>query len=217
MLDRTEVFLEKYRTPLPAYLSEMSKHAQDHNIPIITRGTGDVLRYILRTVVPDEILEIGTAIGFSALFMKECLPDEDVHITTIEKIESRYSQAELNFSKYDKDNSITLIKEDAGDAINRLREEGKRYKVVFLDAAKGQYIYFLPVLIDLMDVGGVLVTDNIFHNGVVMNSKYAVNQRDRTIHERLREFLAAVTGNERLESLIFPVDDGIVVSKKIKQ
>ena len=217
MTDRTEVFLEKYRTPLPAYLSEMSKCARNNNIPIITRGTGDVLRYILRTVDPDEILEIGTAIGFSALFMMECLSDKDVHITTIEKIETRYVQAEENFAKYDKEKRITLIKEDAEEAIKRLKEEGKRYKVIFLDAAKGQYIFFLPILVELLEVGGVMMSDNIFHNGVVMNSKYAVSQRDRTIHERLRDYLSAVTDNEKLESLIFPVDDGIVVSKKIKE
>lgn len=217
MTSRTEVFLEKYRTPLPDHLAEMSRYAADNNIPIISRGTGDILRYTLRTMLPDEILEIGTAIGFSALFMSDCLPDGDVHITTIEKIGSRYKLAEENFSRYDTKKRITLIKEDAGDAIERLKNEGRRYKVIFLDAAKGQYVYFLPTLIDLLDTGGVLMTDNVFHGGVVLNSRYAVNQRDRTIHERLREFLTAVTENERLESLIFPVDDGIVVSKKIKE
>ena len=217
MDERTEVFLEKYRVPLPPYLADMSRHAGEHNVPIIRRSTGDILRYVLCTVEPDEILEIGTAIGFSALFMKECLSDKNVHITTIEKIEARYSQADVNFSKFDKDRCISLIKDDATDVIKRLKDEGKKYQVIFLDAAKGQYIYFLPILVELLDVGGVMVADNIFHDGVVMNSRYAVNQRDRTIHDRLREFLAAVTENDKLESLILPVDDGIVVSKKVKE
>ena len=216
MKDRIEVFLDKYRTPLPPYLLDMERHAREHNIPVIERGTGDILRYLLNTIKPKRILEIGTAIGFSALFIRECLPDDEVKITTIEKIEARYTQAEVNFREYDRSNRITLIKDDAKDAILRLKEEKETYQVIFLDAAKGQYISFLPTLIDLLEIEGVLIADNVFHEGSVMNSRYAVTQRDRTIHERLREYLKAITESEQLESLILPVDDGVAVSKRVK-
>ena len=216
MQDRVEIFLDKYRVPMPEYLLDMERHAREHNIPVIGRETGDVLRYVLRTVFPKSILEIGTAVGFSALFMRECLSEYDVSITTIEKIEARYEQAEVNFAQYDKKHQITLIKEEAADAIERLRTSGEKYQAIFLDAAKGQYISFLPTLVELLEIRGVLITDNVFHEGTVMNSRYAVPQRDRTIHERLREYLRAVTEHEQLESLILPVDDGVVVSKKIK-
>ena len=216
MRDRIDVFLDKYRTPLPPYLLEMEMHARSHNIPIIERGTGDILRYLLSTVKPKRILEIGTAIGFSALFLRECVSDDAVKITTIEKIEARYAQAELNFSKYDEGHQITLIKDEAADAILRLKEKNESYQMIFLDAAKGQYNSFLPTLVDLLEIDGVLVADNVFHGGTVMNSRYAVTQRDRTIHERLREYLKSITESDRLESLILPVDDGVAVSKKVK-
>ncbi|MBR6229375.1 MAG: O-methyltransferase [Eubacterium sp.] len=215
MKDRIDVFLDKYRTPLPSYLLDMEKHAREHNIPVIERGTGDILRYVLNTVKPKSILEIGTAIGFSALFMRECLPGNDVKITTIEKIEARYEQAQVNFDAYDTSHQITLIRDEAADAIRRLKVAGEKYQVIFLDAAKGQYISFLPTLLELLEVEGVLVSDNVFHEGTVMNSRYAVNQRDRTIHERLREYLKAITDSEQLESLIIPVDDGVAISKRI--
>ena len=213
MKERVDVFLEKYREPMPEYLADIEVMARENRIPVIDRGTGDVLRFAIRTVGAKRVLEIGTAIGFSALFMRESLP-EDATITTIEKIEARYSQAETNFKKYDKDGRITLIKDEAADAIERLKEQGETYDLIFLDAAKGQYISFLPTLVALLDVGGVLVTDNVFHEGVVMNSRYAVNQRDRTIHERLREYLKAITEHEQLTSVILPMDDGIAVCKK---
>ena len=215
MKERTEVFLDKYRERMPDYLVDIESVARANNIPVIGRGTGDLLRYTMHSVDAARILEIGTAIGFSALFMRELLP-EDGTITTIEKIEARYSQAEVNFKKYDKKGQITLLKEEASDAILRLKEEGRTFDLIFLDAAKGQYSAFLPTLIDLLEVGGVLVADNVFHNGTVMNSRYAVNQRDRTIHERLREYLKNITEHEQLTSLILPVDDGIAVSKKIR-
>ena len=213
MKERVDIFLEKYRERMPEYLADIETIARADNIPVIARGTGDLLRYTMRAEKVKKVLEIGTAIGFSALFMREILP-EDGTITTIEKIEARYSQAETNFKKYDKDGRITLIKDEAADAIERLKEQGETYDLIFLDAAKGQYISFLPTLVALLDVGGVLVTDNVFHEGVVMNSRYAVNQRDRTIHERLREYLKAITEHEQLTSVILPMDDGIAVCKK---
>ncbi|MBO4396543.1 MAG: O-methyltransferase [Eubacterium sp.] len=215
MKERIDIFLEQFREQLPEYLSEISRHAKANNVPIIGRQTGDLLRYILRTRLPEKVLEIGTAVGFSALFMKECVPS--AQIITVEKIEARYTQAENYFKKYDKDDRIRLIREDAADAIDELKSAGERFQVIFLDAAKGQYVSFLPNLVEMLDFGGVLVADNVFHGGTVKNSRYAVTQRDRTIHERLRGYLRAINEHEQLESMILPVDDGVAVSKKIKQ
>ncbi len=214
MKERTDIFLEQFRERMPEYLLEISRNAKINNVPIIGRQTGDLLRYALRTKQPENVLEIGTAVGFSALFMKECVPA--ARIVTIEKIEARYTQAENYFKKYDKEHRIQLIKEDAAIAIEKLKSDGERFQVIFLDAAKGQYASFLPNLVEMMDVGGLLIADNVFHGGTVMNSRYAVNQRDRTIHERLREYMHAINEHEQLESMILPVDDGVAVSKKIK-
>ena len=214
MKERVDIFLEQFREQLPDYLADILHRARENNVPVIGRQTGDLLRYTLRTRRPQHVLEIGTAVGFSALFMKECVPE--ARIVTIEKIEARYTQAENNFAAFDKDNHIRLIKEDAMDAILSLEEDGERFQVIFLDAAKGQYVSYLPHLVGLLDVGGVLISDNVFHDGTVLNSRYAVNQRDRTIHERLREYLRAIREHEQLESMILPVDDGVAISKKIR-
>ena len=213
MEERIDVFLDLYRDSLPKHLLEIEKEAIQKNVPIIGHGTADILRYTLVSLRPKKVLEIGTAIGYSALFMREYL-EAGAHITTIEKIESRYLEAEDNFKKYDKDSRITLIKADASDAIKDLSEQGEKYGVIFLDAAKGQYPSYLPVLIKLMEPGGVLITDNIFHNGAVVNSRYAVTQRDRTIHDRLREYLKDITGCDELNTLIIPVEDGVAVCQK---
>ncbi len=213
MEERIDVFLELFREPLPDHLVEIEAYARENNVPVIGRGTGDIIRYYLRSVAPENVLEIGTAIGYSALFMREYL-SVNAHITTIEKIESRYTLAEKNFKKYDKDNKITLIKEDAGDAIEKLRDNGNKYGVIFLDAAKGQYPAYLPVIVDLLETGGVIITDNIFHNGAVINSRYAVTQRDRTIHDRLREYMKDISEHEGLNTLILPVEDGVAICQK---
>ncbi len=212
-MNSVDIFLELYREPLPDHLVELEEYARINNVPVMGRETGDIIRYYLQSLAPENVLEIGTAIGYSALFMREYLR-EGAHITTIEKIESRYTEAENNFRKYDPDSMITLIKEDALFAIEKLREDKKVYGVIFLDAAKGQYPTYLPILFELLEPGGVLITDNIFHNGAVVSSRYAVTQRDRTIHDRLREYMKDITGHEGLNTLILPVDDGVAICQK---
>ena len=101
------------------------------------------------------------------------------------------------------------------DVINDLCEKDEKFGVVFLDAAKGQYPSFLPGLISLLEKGGVLVTDNIFHNGAVLDSRYAVSQRDRTIHDRIRQYLEMLKNNDETETITLPIDDGIAITKKV--
>jgi predicted O-methyltransferase YrrM len=210
--NRIDVFLELFREELPEYLRDLEKKAISKNVPILGHTTADILRFYLRSLHVKNVLEIGTAVGYSALFMRECA--NDLFITTIEKIDQRYEEALNNFKKYDKDSRITPVKADAMDAIVSLKKEKKRFGLIFLDAAKGQYSAYLPILIDLMDEGGVLIADNIFHNGAVVESRYAVTQRDRTIHDRLREFLKDITEHEKLDTLILPVEDGVAICQK---
>ncbi|MCR4605828.1 MAG: O-methyltransferase [Eubacterium sp.] len=213
---RESIFLDLYRKPLPEYLCEIKDYAISNHIPIMEPETADILRFIIRTSGPKNILEIGTAIGFSALFMNECA-EKKANITTIELIEKRYTVAEKNFERFDENNNIDLIAGDASDILQKLCKEKKKYEVIFLDAAKGQYPMFLPMLIELLSDGGMLVTDNVFHNGTVLESRYAVTQRDRTIHDRLREYLKMITEHELLETVCIPVDDGVAISKKTEK
>lgn len=157
-----------------------------------------------------KILEVGTAIGFSALLMSEYAPD-GCHITTIEKYDKRIPLAKENFKKAGKEENITLLE---GDAMEILAELEGEFDLIFMDAAKGQYINFLPDILRLMAPGGILVSDNILQDGDIVESKYAVTRRNRTIHNRMREYLYALTHHEELETVILPVADGVTLSAK---
>lgn len=208
---RMEVFLDKYRQQPPDYIVALEKEALAAEVPIIRRGTRDMLRYLLRTAEPARVLEIGTAIGYSALFMKECLP-ENSRITTIEKVQMRLTEARKNLERYDKDGRITLLEGDASKVLHQLAEEGEQYDFIFMDAAKGQYLNFLADVRRLLGQGGTLVSDNIFHEGDVLQSRYAVTRRDRTIHGRMREYLQVLQDIEEWETICLPLGDGMTIS-----
>ena len=149
---RVEVYFDSLRPDYPEYLNALEKEALRTEVPIIRRATRDVLRYLLKTKKPARVLEVGTAIGYSALFMRHCLP-ETSKITTIEKVEMRLVEARKNLGKYDETGQIELLEGDAVDVLQQLCEEGKTYDFIFMDAAKGQYgICFCNYII------GILIT-----------------------------------------------------------
>lgn len=211
MDERMETFLEMYRKPVPDYIRELEKRALREEVPVIRRGTRDVLRYLLCTRRPTEVLEVGTAIGYSSLFIKECLPRTS-RITTVEKVEMRIREAKKNLAEYDREGRICLLEGDAMEVLKMLVNDGKLFDFVFMDAAKGQYLNFLPYILELMNPGAILVSDNIFHEGDVLQSRFAVMRRDRTIHERMREYLRVLTNHERLETICLPISDGMALS-----
>lgn len=213
MDNRMEIFLERYRQQPPAYIRELEKQAQAAEVPIIRRGTRDMLRYLLRTKKPERVLEVGTAIGYSVLFMKECLP-ETSSITTIEKVEMRLVEARKNLAKFDLEGRITLVEGDAIDVLKNLVDKGEHFSFIFMDAAKGQYLNFLPDILDLLEPEGILVSDNILHEGDVLESRYGVTRRDRTIHGRMREYLKVITEHPQLETICLPMGDGMTISTK---
>lgn len=211
--ERMEVFLEMFREEPPVYIRELEKRARENGVPVIRRGTRDVLRYLLRTKKPKHILEVGTAVAYSALYMKEYMP-QDAAITTIEKVQMRLTEARKNLSEYDKEGKICLIEGDASDVLHQLTEKKRRFDFIFLDAAKGQYLSFLPDIMKLLVENGTLISDNILHEGDVLQSRYAVTRRDRTIHARMREYLEVLVHHEELETICLPVGDGITISTK---
>lgn len=214
MDERIEVFLEQFRKPVPEYISKLEQYARGQDVPVIRRGTRDMLRYMLRTKCPKRVLEVGTAIGYSALFMKENLPKTSC-ITTVEKVEMRLVEAKKNFAAWDSEGQIRLLEGDASDVLQDLVRQGELFDFIFMDAAKGQYLSFLPFVLSLMEPGAVLVSDNIFHEGDVLQSRYAVCRRDRTIHGRMREYLQALTGDDRLETICLPIGDGMTLSTRL--
>lgn len=199
--------LDKGNTP---YLDEIEKKAMQDKVPIVRKSTQSLLKFLLAMQKPKKILEVGTAVGFSALLMSEYAP-KDCHVTTIEKYEKRIPIAKDNIVKAGKENLITLIE---GDAMEVLQQLEGTFDFIFMDAAKGQYIHFLPEVMRLLEQGGLLVSDNVLQDGEVLQSRYAVTRRNRTIHSRMRAYLYELTHNDSLETTVLPVGDGMTISVK---
>lgn len=210
--ERMLTFIHSFDKEKPAYLNELEQYSIETNVPIIRPQMQSLLRLLITWGKPMRILEVGTAIGFSALLMSEYAP-KGCHITTIEKYEKRIPIAKENFRKAGKENNITLLEGDAAKILSELSED-KVYDMIFMDAAKGQYINFLPDILRLLAPNGLLVSDNILQEGELIESKYAVTRRNRTIHNRMREYLYALTHNDELETLILPIADGVTLSAK---
>ena len=191
-------------------LDRMEADAKASKVPIIRKETQSLLRFLIKAHSPEKILEVGTAVGFSALFMSEYAP-EGCRITTIENYEKRIPVARANFKAAGREGQITLLE---GDAAKLLPTIEGAFGFIFLDAAKGQYISFLPQLLRLLADRGILVADNVLKEGEIIESRFAVTRRNRTIHKRMREYLYEVTHHESLVSTVLPVGDGLAVSYK---
>ena len=199
--------LDKDESPL---IRTIEQEAVRDYVPIIRKESRNLLRVLLKIRKPGRVLEVGTAIGFSAILMGECLPD-DSHITTIEKYEKRIPVARENFKRAGMEEKITLIE---GDASEVLKELSGSFDFIFMDAAKGQYIHFFPEVMRLLRSGGILVSDNVLQDGDVVESRYAVVRRNRTIHSRMREYLWILKHMDGLETIVLPIGDGMTVSVK---
>lgn len=208
--ERMVAFINSFDKGNAPFLNEIEKFALETEVPIIRKEMQVFLRFLLTMQRPERILEVGTAIGFSALLMSEYAP-KDCHITTIEKYEPRIPIAKENFKKAGREESITLLEGDATDILKELKGP---YDLIFMDAAKGQYIHFMPEILRLLAPGGLLVSDNVLQDGDIMESRYAVVRRNRTIHSRMRDYLFELTHHPRLETCILPVGDGITLSVK---
>lgn len=180
------------------------------SVPIIKKETGALLKTLVAAKQPKAILEVGTAVGYSALLMAGRMPAH-CHITTIEKYEPRIPVARENFKKAGMEDRITLLEGDALEILSSLTDS---YDFIFMDGAKGQYIHWLPVIFKLLAPGGMLVSDNVLQDGDIIKSRYAVERRNRTIHSRMREYLYTLKHMEQLETSVIPIGDGVTVSVK---
>ena len=189
-------------------LDRIEEEALAAGVPVIRRETQSLLRFLLCARRPMKILEVGAAVGFSALFMSEYAP-EGCRIMTIENYEKRIPTARENFVRAGRTDQITLLE---GDALKVLAGLEESYDLIFVDAAKAQYISYLPEVLRLLAVGGILVADNVLQDGDIVESRFAVERRNRTIHARMREYLYALTHHEELTTSILPLGDGVTVS-----
>ncbi len=208
--ERLNAFIDSLDTGNTPFLNEIEKEAKETNVPIIRTQVQSLLKLLLAMRKPATILEVGCAIGFSALLMSEYGPEE-CHITTIEKYEKRIPVARENFRRAGKEERITLLE---GDAAEILQKMTGAYDMIFMDAAKGQYIHFLPDVLRLLAPGGILLSDNVLQDGNILESRFAVTRRNRTIHSRMREYLYELKHHPQLETVILPVGDGVTLSVK---
>lgn len=208
--ERMSAFIDSLDTGNTPFLNEIEREAKETNVPIIRTQMQSLMKFLLAMHKPESILEVGCAIGFSTLLMSEYAP-AGCRITTIEKYEKRIPIARENFKRAGREDSITLLE---GDAADILKELTGTYDLIFMDAAKGQYIHFLPDILRLMPEGGLLVSDNVLQDGDIIESRFAVTRRNRTIHSRMRDYLYELKHHPQLETVILPVGDGVTLSVK---
>ena len=208
--ERIVTFINSLDTRNSDLLEAVEAEARAADVPIIRREMQSFLKVLLLMHKPGSILEVGTAVGFSALLMSEAVPGE-CHITTIENYGKRIPVARENFRRAEKEDQITLIE---GDALEVMRKLDGPYDFIFMDAAKGQYPVLLGHVLRLLGDGGLLVSDNVLQDGDILESRYAVTRRNRTIHARMREYLYEIKHHPCLVTSILPVGDGVAVSVK---
>ena len=204
--ERLVTYINSLDTGNTEILDQIEKEAIAAYVPIIRKEMQSFLKLLLAMQKPMRILEVGTAVGFSAILMAQYAP-ADCKIVTIENYEKRIPVAKENFKRAGKDEQITLLEGDAMQILPTLSGE-------FMDAAKGQYINFMPDILRLLKSGGVLVSDNVLQDGDIIESHYIVERRNRTIYKRMREYMYELTHNEGLVTAVLPVGDGITVSAK---
>ena len=199
--------LERGNTP---FLEKLEEEALSDRVPIIRREMQSFLKTFLAMQKPKRILEVGTAVGFSTLLMCEYGP-EDLSVVTIENYPKRIPIAKKNFERAGQQDKITLLEGDAGEILKTLTEP---FDLIFMDAAKGQYINWLEDVLRLMKPGSVLISDNVLQEGDLIESHYLVERRNRTIYKRMRQYLYTLTHHPALVTSVIPLGDGVTVSVK---
>lgn len=206
--ERLVTYINSLDTGNTDILDTIEREALDTFVPIIRKEMQSFLKVFLGIQRPKRILEVGTAVGFSAILMAEYNP-VDCKITTIENYDKRIPIARENFVRAEKDKQITLIEGDATEVLKTLEEP---FDLIFMDAAKGQYINYLPDIMRLLKKGGVLISDNVLQDGDIIESHFVVTRRNRTIHKRMREYLYELTHRDDLRTMVLPIGDGITIS-----
>ena len=233
--ERIRNFILSYTSDNGGVLCHIRKKAEEDGVPIIRKDTEDFLKVMIRMIKPKRILEIGTAVGYSSIFFAETLQvlykddttdkisetDEANEtawsIDTCEFDKERISAAKKNIEEAGFGNQITIHEGDACDSLKKLIEDSRKYDLIFIDAAKAQYMDYINLSMKLSDKNATIITDNIFGNGDVLESHFLVDKRDRTIHDRMREYVYYITHSDGLETALVPIGDGIAVSIVYKE
>ncbi len=231
--ERIRNFILSYTSDNGGVLCHIRKKAEEDGVPIIRKDTEAFLKVMIRMIKPKRILEIGTAVGYSSIFFAEMLQTlykEDImdktdganitkeatrsawSIDTCELDKDRIETAKKNIDEAGYSDRITIHEGDACDSLKKLIEDSRKYDLIFIDAAKAQYMDYINLSMKLSDKNATIITDNIFGDGDVLESHFLVDKRDRTIHDRMREYVYHITHSDGLETALVPIGDGIAVS-----
>ena len=191
-------------------VEEIRSVAKKNYIPIIKRDTENLLKFVLKMQNPKSILEIGCAVGYSAIVMLE---NSCADIVTVEKMPERVEEAKKNIKYANLEDRAKIIEGDAGEILERLVNENKKFDFIFMDAAKAQYITWLPTVKALLKDKGIIFSDNCLQEGDLLESSFAIRKRDKTIHKRMRDYIYLLLHDEDLESWIFSIGDGVLLSR----
>ena len=191
-------------------VEEIRSVAKENYIPIIKRDTENLLKFVLKMQNPKSILEIGCAVGYSAIVMLE---NSGADIVTVEKMPERVEEAKKNIKYANLEDRAKIIEGDAGEILERLVNENKKFDFIFMDAAKAQYITWLPKVKALLKDKGIIFSDNCLQEGDLLESSFAIRKRDKTIHKRMRDYIYLLLHDEDLESWIFSIGDGVLLSR----
>ena len=191
-------------------IEEIRAEAKRNYIPIIKRDTENFLKFVLKMQNPGSILEIGCAVGYSAAVMLE---NSDADIVTVEKMPERVEEAKRNIKYADFESRASILEGDAGEILKSLADKGEKFDFIFMDAAKAQYITWLPVVKKLLKKSGMIFSDNCLQEGDLAESSFAIRKRDKTIYKRMREYIYLLLHDETLESWIFSIGDGVLLSR----
>ncbi|HIZ67635.1 O-methyltransferase [Streptococcus alactolyticus] len=202
-------YMRNQQKPNEGYLAELADFAHRENIPIIQHEVVAYFRFLMQTLQPKNILEIGTAIGFSTLLMAENAPG--AKITTLDRNPEMIAFAKDNFAKYDIRHQITLVEGDAVDTLSSIEGE---FDFVFMDSAKSKYIVFLPEVLEHLKVGGVVVFDDVFQGGDIVKPIEEVRRGQRTIYRGLQRLFDATLDNPDLTATLVPLSDGLLMIRK---
>lgn len=213
-------FLDYIRPEDNELLASMRKYAIDNYVPIIKNEMKQFLETLVLMHKPMRILEIGTAIGYSSICMTNIMEKyadlSNCQIVSIERSDDMYEQAMINIEKANREDLIYVHHNEADAVLNKLVSDGEQFDMIFMDAAKGQYLTFLPNCMTLLKVQGLLVSDNVLQGGDVAKSRFSVPRRQRTIHQRMREYLWELNHRDDLQTSILDIADGATISVKLK-
>lgn len=213
--ERLSSFIRSLDSDDEGIVSDIRREAILSGIPIVKPETAALLKVMIVLKKPERLLEVGAGTGYSSILMSGYMP-EGSRIDTIENYAPRIAAAKENIKRAGRVDMINLLEGDAGEILPALSEDGENaFDMVFMDAAKGQYLHFLPHVMKLLKPGALLISDNVLQDGDIVSSRYAVTRRNRTIHSRMREYLWQLKHSPDLETSILSIGDGVALSVRL--